>query len=297
MLRRLAFGFLLVIAVTTAVGGLVAWRYVRAWDAVVTEKFRGHRWQFPSKIYSDSLLVYPGMDLQAVGFLGRLHDLGYQPVGDDVSRKGDYNARDGSLDVYVHDFAYHSMEGAGGRVRLSLAGSTVTRIEDLSTQKELYTLELDPALISGLYQGVWEERHLVTLNEVPPLLLRAIIDVEDQHFYEHHGIDVSGILRALWIDLRSRQVVQGGSTLTQQLMKNFFLTDERSLRRKVAEASMAVIVEHRFSKQEILENYINEIYLGQKGAQGIYGVWKPPVSTLPRSRKNCRPPRLRCWPA
>jgi penicillin-binding protein 1B len=138
----------------------------------------------------------------------------------------------------------------------------------------LYALEFDPELISGLYQGNWEERHIVRLDEVPPLLLRAIIDVEDQRFYEHHGIDFSGILRALWVDVRRRRLEQGGSTLTQQLMKNFFLTDERSVKRKLSEAAMAVIVERHFSKQEILTNYINEIYLGQKGAQGIYGVWE-----------------------
>jgi len=275
MLRRLAFGFLVVIAFLSAIGGVVAWRTIRYWDGVVTEKFRTHRWSFPSKIYSDSLLVYPGMDLKAVGFFDRLRDLSYQPVHGELARRGDYNADDRAhLDLFLHDFRYPAMDGAGRAVRLDLDGSTVTRIEDLADHKELYTIELDPALISGLYQGVWEERRLVALNEVPPLLLRAIIDVEDQHFYEHHGIDVSGIARALWVDLRSGHILQGGSTLTQQLMKNFFLTDERNLKRKLTEALMALIVEHRFSKQEILENYINEIYLGQKGAQGIYGVWE-----------------------
>src|SRR5262249_40938400 len=139
---------------------------------------------------------------------------------------------------------------------------------------EIYSFDLEPGLLSGLYQGLWEERHLVALNDVPPLLLRAIIDVEDQRFYEHHGIDMAGGLRAVWINMRSGHLVQGGSTLTQQLMKNFFLTDERSMRRKLTEALMALAVERRFSKQDILENYINEIYLGQRGAQGIYGVWE-----------------------
>jgi penicillin-binding protein 1B len=273
MLRRLVLGSLLLLSIAAVIGGVLAWRFVRQWDAIVSERFRSHRWEFPSKIYSDSLLIYPGLDLQAVGFFQRLHDLGYQQV-DEVARKGDYSTSDGRLDVYLHDLADHATDGAGERLRLTLAGSTVTGIEDLSTDKELYSFELDPELISGLYQGVWEERRLVTLNEVPALLLRAIIDVEDQHFYEHRGIDVSGIVRALWVDLRRRQVVQGGSTLTQQLMKNFFLTDERSVKRKLTEALMALIVERRFSKQEILENYINEIYLGQRGAQGIYGVWE-----------------------
>jgi penicillin-binding protein 1B len=276
MLRRLLLGFLLALVLVTTAGGVVLWGYVRAWDATVSERFRTHRWNFPSKIYSDSLLLYPGVDVKAVGLLDRLRDLGYQPVHGIVTRKGDYNADalDERLDVYLRDSPSPAAEGAGRPLRLELAGGAVTRIEDLGSHEELYAFEVEPELLSGLYEGVWEERRLVTLSEAPPLLLRAIIDVEDQRFYEHHGIDVAGVLRALWINFRSGHLVQGGSTLTQQLMKNFFLTDERSLRRKLTEALMALIVERRFSKQEILENYINEIYLGQKGAQGIYGVWE-----------------------
>ncbi len=277
MLRRLLLGILLSVAVIGTAAGVLATRYVRRWDAMVSERFRTHRWNFPSKIYSDSLLVYPGVDVKAIDLLERLRDLGYQPVHGSPVRKGDYNADDLThrLDLYLHDFPYPAEDGAGRQVRLDLDhGSTVTRIEDLQNQKELFALEIDPELISGLYQGVWEERRLVTLDEVPALLLRAIIDVEDHRFYAPHGIDVSGVARAFWINLSSGHLVQGGSTLTQQLMKNFFLTDERSLKRKVTEALMALVVERRFSKREILENYVNEIYLGQRGAQGIYGVWE-----------------------
>ena len=276
MVRRIAFAFLLFVATVTVVGGLVALRYVRRWDAIVSEKFRTHSWTFPSKIYSDGLLIYPGIDLKAVGFFDRLRDLSYQPVSGDLTRRGDYrfDERAGILDVFPRTLPGSGADGASAAARLTLSGTVLTRIEDRTTNQEVFTLELEPELISGLYQGAWEERHLVTLDEVPPVLLRAIIDVEDQHFYEHPGIDVFGIGRALLINLRSGHVVQGGSTLTQQLMKNFFLTDERHLKRKLTEALMALIVEHRFSKQEILENYVNEIYLGQKGAQGIYGVWE-----------------------
>jgi penicillin-binding protein 1B len=276
MLRRIAFGFFLLVVATTAGGGIALWMAMHRLAPVVVEKFRTHRWKFPSKIYADSLLVYPGMDLQAVGFFDRLRDLGYQAVDHEVTRKGEYRFEKsaGLLDIWLHDFPYPTVADIRGAVRLELSGDVVVRMEDLSAHKELYAFELDPGLITGLYQGVWEERHLVSLDEVPPLLLRAIIDVEDQHFYEHRGIDIGGIVRALWVNLRSGRVEQGGSTLTQQLMKNFFLTDERSLKRKLTEALMALIVERNFSKQEILTNYINEIYLGQRGAQGIYGVWE-----------------------
>ncbi len=277
MLRRLAFALLLLIAAATVAGLGVASYYIHKWDAVVSERFRTHHWDFPSKIYSDSQLIYPGMDLKAVGFFDRLHDLDYQLAPTGVSRKGDYHIDDhaGTVDVFLRDLPTAAGENEPRRVRLFLSGNTVTRIAELDDEsKDVYAIELEPALLSGLYQGAWEERHLVTLDDVPPLLLRAIMDVEDQRFYEHHGIDLNGVARALWVNLRSGHTVQGGSTLTQQLMKNFFLTDERNIKRKLREAMMALIVERRFSKQEILENYINEIYLGQKGAQGIYGVWE-----------------------
>lgn len=276
MLRRLVFGVLLVLAAATAVGGVVLVGFIRHADRIVSERFRAHRWSFPSKIYADSGLVYPGMDLQAAGFIDRLRALGYQPTSGAVDRRGDYQLDEhaGRLDIYLHTFTYPAFEAAGRPVRLQLSGHTVTHIEERDTHKELFTLELEPELISGLYQGVWEERHLVTLPEVSPLLLRAIVDVEDQRFYEHRGIDFFGVARALLTNLRSGRVVQGGSTLTQQLMKNFFLSEERSFRRKLREAMMALIVDWRFSKAEILENYINEIYLGQRGAQGIFGVWE-----------------------
>ncbi|MFI5396986.1 MAG: PBP1A family penicillin-binding protein [Candidatus Binatia bacterium] len=275
MLRRIAFALLLLSVVVAVAGSVALWLMLRQWEPVVVEKFRTHRWSFPSKIYSDSLLIYPGMDLKAVGFFERLHDLDYRRVDGEVTRRGEYHLdKNGPLDIYLHGFPSPTMDGSGALVRLTLAGDAVTRIEDLASHKELYAFEFDPELISGLYQGIWEERHLVSLDQLPPLLLRAIIDVEDQHFYEHHGIDVGGIARALWVDLRSHRVEQGGSTLTQQLMKNFFLTDERSMKRKLTEALMALIIERRFSKQEILTNYVNEIYLGQKGAQGIYGLWQ-----------------------
>jgi penicillin-binding protein 1B len=275
MLRRIVLAVLLLVVVAIASTGVIAVYLFDKWDAVVAEKFRTHQWAFPSKIYADSFLVYPGMDIQAVGLIDRLNQLGYQSVTEGIGRKGEYVAdqKAGHLDVYLHDPPTPSSETTR-RVRLDLTGNTVSRIEDLSTQQDIYALEIEPKLMSGLYRDVWEERHLVGLADVPPLLLRAIIDVEDQRFYSHHGIDFLGVARALVVNLRSGETVQGGSTLTQQLMKNFFLTDERTVKRKLREAGMALIVEHRFTKEQILENYINEIYLGQRGAQGIYGVWE-----------------------
>lgn len=276
MIRRLLFGIFLLALTVVAAAGVICGYYVAKSDAVVTERFRGYEWSFPSKIYSDGLLVYPGIDLAAIGFIERLELSGYQPVTAEVTRKGEYflDKSKGHLDVYLRDSPLPAADGAGKPVRLTLEGDTAGRIEDLRTKDEVQAVELEPALLSGLYKDVWEERRVVTLHEVSPLLLQAIVAVEDQRFYEHHGIDPVGMLRAAFANLRSGRIVQGASTLTQQLMKNMFLTSERSWERKLHEALMAVIVEYRFSKSEILERYINEIYLGQKGAQEIHGVWE-----------------------
>jgi penicillin-binding protein 1B len=252
------------------VGGYRLYR----WDRDVSESFRSHQWRFPSKIFADSTLLYPGIEARAVGLLQRLHRLGYRPTKAEVPHEGEYRQHAAGIDLTLHESIGADPETAGHVVRLDIANNVIVRIDDLTAQRELFACELEPELIGGLYKGVWEERRLVTLAELPPLLIQAIIDVEDRDFYSHHGIDSVGILRALWVNLRSGHVVQGGSTLTQQLMKNFFLTDERTLRRKIREAAMALIVESRFSKDEILEKYVNEIYLGQRGAQGVFGVWE-----------------------
>lgn len=263
---------ILLIASGITLGG---W-YVRYLEGIVAAKFEGRKWQFPSKIYSDTLLLYPGMNLAGEDFWDKLRRLGYRETSEPPKAKGDYRylKRDGVLEIYLHDFAYPLEPFKGFPVRITLKGTMVTRMENLERGEELYSLELEPELVTGLYDRVWEERRLVRLSEVPPLLVRAILAIEDERFYRHRGVDPLAVLRAFWVNVRRGTIVQGGSTLTQQLMKNFFLEDERTLERKAKEALMALIAERRYSKGEILENYLNEIYLGQKGAQGIFGVWE-----------------------
>lgn len=272
MMRRALLALALIGAVLVTVAAVLVCLTLRRWDLDVTERFQKHRWNFPSKIYSDAALVYPGVDIHAAGLIERLQELHYQRVGDTPARRGEYSLDAERCDVYLRQRS--PVDDVGRRIRLALADGRIEAIRDLDSGEELFTFELEPMIITGLFEGVWEERRLVPLSEIPPLLVQAILDTEDQRFHRHRGVDVQGILRALWVNLRSGQVTQGGSTLTQQLMKNFFLTNERSLRRKLREAVMALIIERRFSKEEILENYVNEIYLGQKGAQGIFGIWE-----------------------
>lgn len=271
------FSIILVALLVITSSGLVfgAW-YLKQLEDTVTEKFEGRKWFFPSKIYSDSYLIYVGISLRLDDLAEKLRRLGYFESAGAPNAKGEYRIQKarGIVDIYLHDFDYPSEHRKGVPVRISLRGPSVARIESLATGKELFDLELEPELVTGLYERIWKERRLVNLAEVPPILVKAILATEDERFFSHHGVDPIGILRAMWVNLRSLSFQQGGSTLTQQLVKNFFLSDERTLSRKIPEALMALIAERKYSKETILENYLNEIYLGQRGSQGIFGVWE-----------------------
>ncbi len=273
---RIFFVCLIALLLVTS-GGLVfgAW-YLRQLEETVTAKFAGPKWRFPSKIYSDSYLLYVGFNLRLDELWDKLRRLGYYPTRAAPKSKGEYRYQPspGILEIYLRDFAYPTEPFKGMQVRITLQGSVITKIENSNGGEELFSLEIEPELVTGLYDHTWQERKVVKLSEVPSLVVKAILAIEDERFYHHHGIDPMSILRAMWINLRSGAVVQGGSTLTQQLMKNFFLGDERTVKRKAKEALMALIAERKYSKDEILENYLNEIYLGQKGSQGIFGVWE-----------------------
>jgi len=274
-LRILSISLIVLLAVTTS--GLVfgAW-FLKKWEQQVTEKFEGQKWRFPSKVYSDSYLLYVGINLRLDDLAEKLRRLGYYETQSAPKSKGEYRVAkaDGAVDIFLHDFSYPTEQVKGFPVRIVLHGNFVSRIENPTNGKEMFSLELEPELVTGLYKLIWQERRVVKLSEVPPLLIKSILAIEDERFYSHHGVDPIGVLRAMWVNLRSFSFQQGGSTLTQQLMKNFLLTDERTLTRKIPEAVMALIAERKYSKDVILENYLNEIYLGQRGSQGIFGVWE-----------------------
>jgi penicillin-binding protein 1B len=274
-LRIFSISLLVLLVITS--GGLIsgAW-YLKRLEDTVTEKFEGRKWFFPSKIYSDSHLLYVGINVRLEELTEKLRRLGYFEVQGAVKRKGEYRISkpQGNIEIYLHDFEFSTERRSGIPVRLSIQRTTLTRIENLATKEEMFDLELEPELVTGLYERIWQERKVVKLSEVPPALVKAVLAVEDERFFRHHGVDPIGIMRAMWVNLRSMSFQQGGSTLTQQLMKNFFLTDERTLSRKIPEAIMALIAERKYSKETILENYLNEIYLGQRGSQGIFGVWE-----------------------
>ena len=147
----------------------------------------------------------------------------------------------------------------------------IESITDITKSEEVAIVRMDPVQIGSFYPTIKEDRVLIKLEEAPDSLIKGLLASEDRDFYQHFGVSLKGIARAMWTNVRAGGMVQGGSTITQQLVKNFYLTNERRLSRKVKEALMALILEYRYSKNEILEAYLNEIYLGQNGSSAVHG--------------------------
>ncbi len=244
--------------------------YVGYLDHTVRTLFEGKRWALPARVYARPLELYPGMKLSAEQFATELGLLKYHTATALIST-GIYRRQGSEFDVVTRPFTFWDGKEPSVHVRAVLEGDRVGSIVNVSTGEPVGLVRFDPALIGGIYPAQKEDRVLVRLQEVPRLLIDALLTVEDRRFYEHHGISPRAIARALFANLRAGSMVQGGSTLSQQLVKNFFLSNERTLTRKVNEAIMALLLEWHYEKDEILEAYLNEVYLGQDGARSIHG--------------------------
>ena len=245
----------------------VAW--VVYLDIEVRSKFDGRKWALPARVYAQPLELYVGKQLRVEDLEAELRALDYRPVSQ-VTRAGQWSRKGGDIQLYVRGHAHGVVNEPPRQVRLQIRNQ---RVRQLSVVRGAATrlLTLEPALIGGIYPKRQEDRDLIRLSDVPPLLGEALIAVEDRAFVDHYGVSPKAILRAALVNLQSGRVVQGGSTLTQQLVKNFFLTDSRKLSRKITEAIMSVLLEFHYSKAEILETYMNEVYLGQSGPRQIHG--------------------------
>ncbi|MEN8183849.1 MAG: transglycosylase domain-containing protein, partial [Myxococcota bacterium] len=255
------------------VGGFLTARTLLRLDQLVVSRFEGRIFQVPSRVLSAPTILYPGLDWKHVDLRGTLVRLGYRQVQQDSDlQPGRYRWDGSEARIYLRAFEHPSRPEPARDIVLAMRGSHIERITDARRGRELGAVLLEPELVGSYYGHDRAQRELVRIEAVPAYMMDAIISVEDQRFHSHPGVDLRRILGALVVNLRSGGIRQGGSTLTQQLVKNFFLTPERSLRRKLQEAAMALIVEARYDKDEILESYLNEIYLGQRGATAVHGV-------------------------
>lgn len=252
-------------------GAVAAALYVVSLDFQVRARFEGARWTLPAKVYADPLTLHAGKHLPPEALIEALRRQGYAP-DDDLDGPGRYHRTPAGIELHTRAFAFWDGMQAAQKVRVRFTGNRVNALEDLgSTAADPTLLRLDPLLIGSIHPAKAEDRILLQLAEAPPLLVAGLIMVEDQRFLRHHGISLKGIARAAWANLQAGRVVQGGSTITQQLVKNFYLNNRQSLSRKAKEALMALLLDAHYGKEAILEAYINEVYLGQDGSRAIHG--------------------------
>jgi penicillin-binding protein 1B len=261
-----------VLAVVGILGAGVTVRWLAQLEHRVEARFAGKLFKIPARVYSGPLLLYPGLDMRRLALEDRLAQLNYHRARGTELSPGEYRRRGARLEIERRPFRFAHREDPGGRLVLELDGDGVLAELRDGSGRSLDTAELEPELIAVFTGPEGQDRELVTATEVAPELVQAILAIEDQRFFEHHGIDPRRVLGAAWANLRAARVVQGGSTLTQQLVKNFYLTRERTLGRKLEEAAMALILERNHTKEEILDAYLNEVYMGQRGGVAIHGM-------------------------
>jgi len=237
-------------------------------DAQVRERFDGHKWTLPAKVYARSLSLYPGQLLSGQQLSAELTWSDYKALPG-AAKPGSYERNGNEWLIYRRAFPFWDGPEAARRIRLTLRDGHVQSVSE--NGHDVGLLRLEPQYIGGIFPAHNEDRELVKLEQVPPALVAALIVTEDKAFFEHWGISFRGIARAMLANVRAGGFVQGGSTLTQQLVKNFFLTNKRTLPRKVQEALMSLLLELHYSKEEILQAYLNEVYLGQAGRRAIHG--------------------------
>jgi len=249
---------------------LVAGSYGVYLDAQISQKFAGNKWQVPALIYARPMLLSLKQEISIKEIEEELQLLGYRRVTR-ADSSGEYQVLNHRIRIQRRKFDFsHGTEDLR-YIEISLKNKRVNQIKDLNSRQSIHHINLEPWLVTRLVSSGREDRMLVKIDDVPPILTQALVAVEDKDFYQHFGVAPLSILRALMANISAGRTVQGGSTLTQQLVKNLFLTREKSLVRKAKEAMMALIIEVRYSKDVILEAYLNEVFLGQNGDTGIYG--------------------------
>ena len=264
MKKSKLFAFLALCA-ALAIGGYFAYLATE-----IQSRFASRKWSIPARVFSATTVLYPGQALSISDLKTMLERRRYREALSGSPRKGEYRVGRDDLEVSFRSFDFPGLSLPPRQVRFRFSQDRIAAMEE--SEEEIAFIELEPVEMARLFGPERESRLLVSIDKAPRHLVDAVLSIEDHRFHEHPGVDWWGIARALWADLRAGRVVQGGSTITQQLVKNYFLEPDRTLKRKIVEASMAVTMEALYSKDEILEMYLNEIYLGQRGEVAIHGI-------------------------
>ncbi|OOY35271.1 penicillin-binding protein 1B [Solemya velum gill symbiont] len=250
------------------VGVLLLAGYMAYLYPTVTDQFEGQRWRVPARVYSRSLELYVGAPVTRQQLTAELTRLGYRKV-DNPRRTGEWAINGGRLLVRSRGFHFWDGDEPEQYLDVHFGSSGISRLKEKTSGKDLAIVRLEPMEIGSIYPSHSEDRVILSSGEIPKLLSGTLLAVEDKRFYQHHGVDPIGLTRAVVQTLMGNR--QGGSTITQQLIKNMYLTPRRDMKRKLKEAVMALILDAKFEKEDILTAYVNEIYLGQDGNRGIHG--------------------------
>lgn len=249
---------------------LIAAVAVLLWlDQLVQKRFESHQWELPARVYASPVELYQGRALPLEHLKKLLNYMHYRPDGN-ASSPGSYHQQGNTVVLHTRGFSDSDGGEPAQRIRLRIQNDQVAELTGLD--RKVAVARLEPLHVGSIHPGHGQDRVLVRLEQTPPLLTQMLIAVEDRQFYQHHGISLRGLTRAMAANLKSRSFSQGGSTITQQLVKNFWLTPDRNLSRKLLEMPMAVLLERHYEKDQILETYLNEVYLGQDGSRAIHGM-------------------------
>ena len=247
---------------------LAAW-YAVYLDRLVVKQFEGRRWTLPAQVYAAPLELYEGLALTLPELEHELQRLHYRRA-DRPDRPGTYRLQGEHIDVALRPARFAEETRAAELLTITGGANGIGSLRD-SAGGEVPVLRLEPLLIGSIFPIHGEDRIVVSPEEVPLLLPPALKAIEDRKFNTHHGIDPLAMLRAAWVNVRAGQIEQGGSTLTQQLVRSYFLDSRQTLWRKLREAVMAMALDAHFTKADLMNAYINEIFLGQDGDRAIHG--------------------------
>ncbi|PPD43078.1 MAG: penicillin-binding protein 1B, partial [Methylobacter sp.] len=257
-------------------GGFVLMSYLGYLDYNVRNQFDGKRWAIPARVYADPVELYTGYNISAEKLEELLQTLNYRKDAQ-LSLEGSYFRTEQQILIKTRQFEFWDELQESRSVKLTFNETGIGSIvalgpfENGGPAAEIPIIRMDPVQIGNFYPTIKEDRILIKLSDAPDALVKGLLASEDRDFYQHFGVSMRGIARAMWANVRAGDMVQGGSTITQQLAKNFYLSSERKLSRKLKEMLMALILEYRYPKDAIMEAYLNEIYLGQDGANGVHG--------------------------